>query len=147
MQLQLQFALRWESQGHKSIAADELSTANFSVRGRQCEEKNFICSQNMSYRFESSVNTAGTLGWWQLANKLEVEVAERGERQMPKVLSMTQWKYFKINIMILLWRRLHDIASCDKKTVRGAAACLIDKFCSLPSVLIAQCDERKWQSH
>lgn len=57
--LQLQIALQSESRGHRPIAADELSTANFSDH---VEEKDFICSQNMSYPFESSVNTEGILG-------------------------------------------------------------------------------------
>lgn len=55
--------------GNRPIAADELSDANFSVRARQYEDRDFICSQNMPYPFESSVNTAGTPDWWQLANK------------------------------------------------------------------------------
>lgn len=54
----LKFQIAQHSCGCLPTAADELSTANFSVCACQCEEKEFLnCSQNMSYPFESSVNT------------------------------------------------------------------------------------------
>lgn len=59
--LPLKFQIAQQSCGYMPIAADELSTANFSVCACQYEEKDFICSQNMSYPSECSVNTAGTL--------------------------------------------------------------------------------------
>lgn len=61
----------------------------------------------------------------------------RGEEQAPKVLSPTHWKCFQMNIMIVLWRLQRDIASCDKKTVRGS--------CSMSDwqiLLITQCAHR-----
>lgn len=59
--LLLKFQIALQSCEYRPIAADELSTANFSVCACQYEEKDFICSQNMSYPFECSVSTAGTL--------------------------------------------------------------------------------------
>lgn len=58
----------------------------FSVPARQYEEKNFICSQNMSYPFESSANTAGTVDWWQLANKLGRDGRKRWDANAQGIL-------------------------------------------------------------
>lgn len=38
------------------------------------------------------------------------------------VFSLTYWKCFQMNIMIVLWRLQCDIASCDKKTVSGSCS-------------------------
>lgn len=86
---QLQITQQQDSCQYMPIAADELSTANFSVRAHQYEEKDFIRSQNMSYSFESSVNTAGTLDWWQLANKLGRNGRKRWKANAQGILADT----------------------------------------------------------
>lgn len=62
-----------------------MSAANFSVRARQNAEKDFICSQNMPYLFESLENTVASLDWWQLANMLGRGGLKKGEKQTPEV--------------------------------------------------------------
>lgn len=50
------------------------------------------------------------------------------------VFSLTHWKCFQMNIMIVLWRLQRDTASCDKKTVSGS--CTMSDWQIL---LITQC--------
>jgi len=79
-----------ESCGSRPIAADDLSFANFSVHAHHYEKKDLIGSQNTSYPFESSVNTAGTQDWWQPANKFGRDGRQRSDANAGGILADTQ---------------------------------------------------------
>lgn len=93
----------------------------------------------MSYPFESSVNTAGTPDWWQLANKygLGRDGRKRWEANAQGILADTL-EMLSNEHNDAIWRLQRDIASCDKKTVRGSCGMSNSAHypeCSLLSVM------------
>lgn len=113
---QLQITQPWESWGQRPIAADELSTANFSACARHYERNDFICSQNMSYSFESWVNTAGILEGWQVANKFGKKVRNKcpkcSQRSTENISNYGNDSFMTTVVWCCFWKK--SLWSCRK---------------------------------